>query len=253
MLISVFSVSLTEPEGGGGGAGGPDRTPPPLKNHKYIGFLSNTGPDPLNNHSYPASIQFLAIIGTLEKRHFAGGPMMALLLWFLEPPSPHQLKAVFCQIGPLLMNLTDKCYPFQLCVSYRLVRCGHISAGFPCLFFSWCRGLGCVLWLWHYLVDFWQPFGLLLLLYHFLVTAIMHQHLHFCSIILLRGGSRISVGFTLLILSHFFFLNIPWKWNNLVSLRPNYFIFIVYFKRGGGGGGKEGWEGGSSGNHCCSP
>ena len=31
---------------GGGGAGGPD--PPPLKNHKNIGFLSNTGPDPCN-------------------------------------------------------------------------------------------------------------------------------------------------------------------------------------------------------------
>ena len=32
---------------GGGGAGGPD---PTLKNHKNIGFLSNTGPDPLKNH-----------------------------------------------------------------------------------------------------------------------------------------------------------------------------------------------------------
>ena len=28
--------------------GGP--SPPPLKNHKSIGFLSNTGPDLLNNH-----------------------------------------------------------------------------------------------------------------------------------------------------------------------------------------------------------
>ena len=31
-----------------------------------------------------------------------------------------------------------------------------------------------------------------------------------------------------------FILNIPWKWNtcNLVSLRPNYFIFIGYLKTG---------------------
>ena len=40
-----------------------------------------------------------------------------------------------------------------------------------------------------------------------------------------------------------FFLNIPWKWNNLVSLRPNFFIFIGYFKNwgqaGGGGGVNE--------------
>ena len=30
-----------------GGAGSPD---PPPKNHKNIGFLTNTGPDPLLNH-----------------------------------------------------------------------------------------------------------------------------------------------------------------------------------------------------------
>ena len=33
-----------------------------------------------------------------------------------------------------------------------------------------------------------------------------------------------------------FFLYIPWKWNTLVSLRPNYFIFIGYLKTGGGEG-----------------
>ena len=36
---------------------------------------------------------------------------------------------------------------------------------------------------------------------------------------------------------YFFPLNILWKWNNLVSLRPNYFIFIGYLKTGGGGRG----------------
>ena len=43
--------SCADPEGGGGGQG--VQTPPPLKNHKNIGFLSNlsnTGPDPLENH-----------------------------------------------------------------------------------------------------------------------------------------------------------------------------------------------------------
>ena len=49
----VFNCDLSwaDPEGGwgegGGGAGGPDT---PLKNHKNIRFLSNTGPDPLKNH-----------------------------------------------------------------------------------------------------------------------------------------------------------------------------------------------------------
>ena len=61
-----------------------------------------------------------------------------------------------------------------------------------------------------------------------------------------RGGSRISgkgvhmykgvgVRFADWI---YFSLNIPWKWNNLVSLRPNYFIFIGYLKNWGQGGVK---------------
>ena len=43
------------------GAGGLD----PLKNHKNIGFPSNTGPDPLINHKATKS----AFIGTPAKRH----------------------------------------------------------------------------------------------------------------------------------------------------------------------------------------
>ena len=50
-----------------------------------------------------------------------------------------------------------------------------------------------------------------------------------------------------------FFLNIPLKWNNLVSLRPNYFIFIGFLKTGvcvcvgGGGGSKQGTPWASTG------
>ena len=40
-----------DPEGEDRGSG------PPLKNHKAIGFLSNTCPDPLKLQSYQASIQ----------------------------------------------------------------------------------------------------------------------------------------------------------------------------------------------------
>ena len=40
-----------------------------LKNHKNIGFPSNTCPDPLKSHSYQASIQCWAIIGTPAKRN----------------------------------------------------------------------------------------------------------------------------------------------------------------------------------------
>ena len=41
----------------------------PSENHKHIGFLSNTGPDPPNLTKLHASIQCWAIIGLLAKRH----------------------------------------------------------------------------------------------------------------------------------------------------------------------------------------
>ena len=50
----IFAIFLTlsacaDPEGG---TGGPD-PPPPLENYKNIGFLSNTGPDPLKITKLP--------------------------------------------------------------------------------------------------------------------------------------------------------------------------------------------------------
>ena len=54
----------------GGNGVGENGSRPPLENHKAIGFLSNTGPDPLENKkSYQASIQCWAIIGSPAKRH----------------------------------------------------------------------------------------------------------------------------------------------------------------------------------------
>ena len=56
--------SCADPEGGG------DRgSRPPMKNLKNIGFPSNTGPDPLKNRSYQASIQCWAIVGMPAKPH----------------------------------------------------------------------------------------------------------------------------------------------------------------------------------------
>ena len=54
-----------------GGTGGPTS---PLENHKNIGFLSKSGPDPLEkkSQSYQASIQCWAFIGTPAKRHLIG-------------------------------------------------------------------------------------------------------------------------------------------------------------------------------------
>ena len=80
-MSQAFS-SMHGSRGGRGGGGGP--TPPPLKNHKYIGFLINTGTDPLTNHKATKSAFNDSMLGhhghaseTPCEWHFAGGPMMA--------------------------------------------------------------------------------------------------------------------------------------------------------------------------------
>ena len=64
-----------------GSRGGTWGSDPPLKNYKNIGFLGDTGPDPLKKHKAtkpafkvgpPAARQRNAIIGTPAKRHLNG-------------------------------------------------------------------------------------------------------------------------------------------------------------------------------------
>ena len=50
----VSHSACADPEGGGGVDSGSGT---PLNNHKAIGFLSNTVPDPLKNHKGTTSIQ----------------------------------------------------------------------------------------------------------------------------------------------------------------------------------------------------
>ena len=72
-----FNGPCTDPEGGQG-----IRTPPPpLKNHKNIGFLSNTGPDPLKNHKATKPTFNVGPLSAHQRNAismpFAGGQMMA--------------------------------------------------------------------------------------------------------------------------------------------------------------------------------
>ena len=62
-----WTASMCGSRGGDRGSG----HPPPEKSQK-IGLSSNTGPDPLKNHSYQASIQCWATIGPPAKRHLNG-------------------------------------------------------------------------------------------------------------------------------------------------------------------------------------
>ena len=67
----ILKTPCADPEGGG--IGGPDPSPPPpLKNHKNIGFLSNTGPDHLQITKLPSQHSMWAIIGPPAKCHFNG-------------------------------------------------------------------------------------------------------------------------------------------------------------------------------------
>ena len=74
--------------------GGPD--PPPLKNHKNVGFLCNTGPDPLKNHKAtksasnvgPISAHQRNAISLAFRRRADDGPIRAVF----GSSIPHQLK-----------------------------------------------------------------------------------------------------------------------------------------------------------------
>ena len=83
LLAELQIYACSDPEGG---TGGPD-PPPPLKNHKYVGFLSDTAADPLKitklhvhvpsqhsmlGHHRPASETPFNIIGPPAKRHLNG-------------------------------------------------------------------------------------------------------------------------------------------------------------------------------------
>ena len=75
---------------GGGRGSGP---PPPLKNHKNIGFLCNTGPDPRTNckatkpafYVGPASARHRNAISMAFRWRAVGCPFMAVF-WILYPP-----------------------------------------------------------------------------------------------------------------------------------------------------------------------
>ena len=98
--ISVgCSQACADPEGGQG-----FQTPPPsLKNHKNIGFLSSTGPDPLK---FSKSQSYQAI-----KSRFAGGPMLAHFKWYLDPLSSKKNKhRQCCIVGPPLTKLSGSAH-----------------------------------------------------------------------------------------------------------------------------------------------
>ena len=103
--------------------GGQGSGPPPLKNHKNIGFSSNTGPDPLKNCSYQSSIQWWAIIGTPAKRHFMAfrwraddDPLIVVLGSFLpssKKKKKKKKKKNVVKVGPPLTKLSGSAHDYD--------------------------------------------------------------------------------------------------------------------------------------------
>ena len=78
----------------GGGQG--VRTPPPLKNHKNIGFSSNTGPDPLKITKLPSQHSMFFIMNT---KHCITYLALTQLFPVLLTHRPHIYYVVFSWIS----------------------------------------------------------------------------------------------------------------------------------------------------------
>ena len=77
LIILIIYIHGRSRGGGGGGTGGLDPPPPhPLKNHKSIGFLSNTGLDLLKITQLPSKHSILGHHRYASGWRFAGGPVM---------------------------------------------------------------------------------------------------------------------------------------------------------------------------------
>ena len=78
------------------GRGDRGSSPPPLKDHKAIGFLIRTVPNPMKITKLSSQNSMFGHHGpaceTPLKWHFTGGRMMARFKWYLDPLSAHQLK-----------------------------------------------------------------------------------------------------------------------------------------------------------------
>ena len=101
------------------GSRGEDRgsgpPPPPMKNHKHIGFSSNTGPDPLKiAATKPAFNLGWSIIGAPAKRHLMAfcwrtddGPLIVVLGFLL----PSSTKKKLSKLDP-----SDKTFWIRACL-----------------------------------------------------------------------------------------------------------------------------------------
>ena len=98
------------------GTGGPD----PLKNHKNIGFPSNTGPDPLKNHkaTKPA---FNVGQSSARQRNASDDPLIVVFGPSLPSSTKKQQHKTNVKFGPLLTKLSGSAHVLITSVTYLYV------------------------------------------------------------------------------------------------------------------------------------
>ena len=103
-FLTINGYTCADPEGGTGG-----RNPPPLKNKKNIGFLSNIGPNPWKITELPKQLSMLGQHRHARKRHLNGvrwraddGPLIVVFGSYL--PSS---KKTTSKLDPLWQNFLD--------------------------------------------------------------------------------------------------------------------------------------------------
>ena len=101
------------------GSRGGDRGSGSLKNHKNIGYLSNSL-DPLKITKLPSQHSMLGHHQHTSETpfKFAGGSMMARLWWYLDPPSSHQLKKEKKRKNNVAVGPPDKAFYIRACILY---------------------------------------------------------------------------------------------------------------------------------------
>ena len=109
-----------------GKAGGPDLPPPPPRNHKAIGCLSNTGPDPLKNHKATKPALTVRSSSACQRNSipfkwlFAFWPALSGNWILSTPPPPLQLKKDVVRVGPPLTKLSGSAHGPRVTPFYML-------------------------------------------------------------------------------------------------------------------------------------
>ena len=88
---------------------------PPMKNHKNIGSLSNSGPDPLKITKLPSQHSMLGHHKRASETPF-NVSTMARLLWYLDLPTPSSTQQKNVKVGPPL----TKCSRSALATKYTM-------------------------------------------------------------------------------------------------------------------------------------